>query len=87
MDQEDLTRRFDYYPATSETGPRHELVRAAACDFARRVLELVPEGREKALAVTKIEEAMMWANAGIARNPVNPANSEDRSPASSHDSR
>jgi hypothetical protein len=28
----------------------------------------VPECREKSLAITKIEEAIMWANAGIARN-------------------
>lgn len=30
-------------------------------------VELVPDGREKATAITKLEEFMMWANAGIAR--------------------
>lgn len=25
-------------------------------------------GREKALAITKVEEAVMWANAGLARH-------------------
>lgn len=29
---------------------------------------LVPDSREKSLAMTKLEECVMWANAGIARN-------------------
>jgi hypothetical protein len=32
------------------------------------LLSLVPAGRELSLALTKLEEAMMWANDGIARN-------------------
>ena len=28
----------------------------------------VPDGREKSLAMTKLEECCMWANAGIARS-------------------
>lgn len=30
--------------------------------------ELCPESRERSLAFTKIDEAVMWANASIARN-------------------
>jgi hypothetical protein len=37
--------------------------------MAEHVDALVPDGREKSLALTKIEEAMFWANAGIARQP------------------
>ncbi len=36
--------------------------------LAQYVLALTPESREQSLAVTKLEEAMMWANAAIARN-------------------
>ena len=35
--------------------------------FAGLVDNLCPESREKSLAMTKIEEATMWANASIAR--------------------
>ena len=31
-------------------------------------LHKVPQGRERALALTKLEETIMWANAGIARS-------------------
>ncbi|WP_423802993.1 DUF7681 family protein [Paenibacillus pseudetheri] len=30
--------------------------------------EKVPNSREKASALTKVEEAVFWANAGVARN-------------------
>ncbi len=32
------------------------------------VNEVVPDGREKYLAFTKLEEVMFWANAGLARD-------------------
>lgn len=35
--------------------------------MALAVMQVAPEGRERSLALTKIEEAVMWANTGIAR--------------------
>ncbi len=43
--------------------------RADALALAERVAKEVPAGREQSLALTKIEEAVMHANAGVARNP------------------
>lgn len=69
MDPIELGHRFDYHPPQDEdTVGAHEAVRdgcsALAADFNGRL----PECREKSLAITKLEEAMMWANAAIARS-------------------
>jgi len=32
-----------------------------------KVLQVAPDSRERSLALTKIEEAVFWANAAIAR--------------------
>lgn len=64
----DIEHRFDFHPAsTAEKRAEHGSVRAAMKALAIFVNENVPEGREKALAITNIEQAMFWANAAIAR--------------------
>ena len=51
-----------------ETAKRYQEIRTLAKMFSDLVDNLVPKSREASLAQTKIEEAVMWANAGIARN-------------------
>jgi hypothetical protein len=68
FDDADLQNRFGYHPPRDETTKdRHELVRAGLLGIALMLVDNVPPGRELALAITALEEAMMWANAGIAR--------------------
>jgi hypothetical protein len=68
VNADDLKNRFDFHPAKdNRTQERHSLVRSYCLALATSIDSLVPEGREKALAITKLEEVMMWANAGIAR--------------------
>lgn len=43
------------------------LIRGKCFELAELIEQVVPEGREKSLALTKTEEAMFWANAGISR--------------------
>lgn len=69
MHPDDIANRFDYHRPDATRVAQHEQVRAAARVLADAINELVPEGREKSTAVTKVEEAMFWANAGIARAP------------------
>jgi hypothetical protein len=64
----DIDHRFDFHPATTaEKRAEHGSVRAACKELAHKFDRDLPPGREKALAVTKLEEAMFWANAAIAR--------------------
>ena len=69
MDNADLNNRFDYHPPRDEdTKELHENVRALCRTLAHRLNGLLPEGREKSLAITNLEQTMMWANAAIARS-------------------
>ena len=64
---DDINNRFAFHPATEKTGPEHNEVRELCRALAHRIDDLIPVGREKSLAITHLEETMMWANAAIAR--------------------
>ena len=59
-----------YHPpkAGLKQAERYEDMRATARRFASQMAHNCPASRELALALTKLEEAVMWANAAIARN-------------------
>lgn len=57
------------YHAPKEGQPEKYLqLRNEAKSLALSIDVLCPDSREKSLAMTKLEEAIMWANAAIARN-------------------
>lgn len=64
----DLVNRFTYHPPKDGQALTYEQIREAAKKFAFLIAGLCPESRERSLALTKLEESVMWANAGIARN-------------------
>lgn len=69
MKREEITLRFTYHPPQNQGQvDRYQDIRERGLAFAEFVNQSVPDSREKALALTNIEQAVMWANAGIARN-------------------
>lgn len=68
MDDKDLQKRFTYHPPKGDQALRYEMIRDRAHDFAAFINEKCPDSREKSLAVSHLEDAVMRANAAIARN-------------------
>jgi hypothetical protein len=67
MEPQELETRFTYHPPKPGQAETYERIRAEAKRWAVLVDHAAPDCREKALAFTAIEEAVMWANAAIAR--------------------
>lgn len=68
MDHGDLINRFSYHKPDGAKIVLHADVRDRALDLALWLDTVLPDGREKSLAITHLEDAMMWANASVARN-------------------
>ncbi len=65
-----IQHNFKYQPPLGDAGASPAVIRAKAEQLAAFIDELLPPaaGREKAVAITKCEEAMFWACAGITRH-------------------
>ena len=68
IDEEELKKRFTYHPPKGDQVERYEYLRGAALEFARIIVEKTPYSREQSVALTLLEQAVMMANAAIARN-------------------
>lgn len=64
----DLIARFEYKRPDGDKVIKHEDVRASVISLATDLNAILPEGREKATAFTKLQEVMFWANAAVALN-------------------
>ena len=67
LDEKEMTKRFTYHTPTEGQTQKYAEIRDMGKAFTEIVDTLCPNSREQALAITKIEEAVMWANASIAR--------------------
>lgn len=68
MEQKQINNNFTYHAPNNNQIHRYGELRGQAKKTAELINRNCPESREKALAMTKLEEAIMWANASIARN-------------------
>lgn len=63
-----IEKAFTYHSPKEGQPEVYETLRRHAKDLAYLINALVPDSREKSVAMTKLEEAIFWANAGVARN-------------------
>jgi hypothetical protein len=70
MDYKTILHNYTYHPPKGDQTERYEKIRNEVKLTAILINDLCPDGREKSLALTNLEQAVMWANAAIARGEV-----------------
>jgi hypothetical protein len=68
MTNEQIENTFTYHPPFGTQTQRYQDLREEARTLAKLIQEACPESREKSLALTELQQAVMWANASIAIN-------------------
>lgn len=68
LSEAELDRRFNFHAAPdAEKRDAHTSVRRHCRNLADALNVGLPDGREKSIVMTKIEEVMFWGNAALAR--------------------
>ncbi len=67
MTEHEIERRFTYHAPRAGQAEDYQSIRASVREVVEVIEHVCPDCREKSLAVTKLEEAVFWANASIAR--------------------
>jgi hypothetical protein len=57
-----------FHPASASSADRYRGIRGHAQELAHHLIDVVPPGRELSNALTRLEEVVFHANAGIARS-------------------
>ncbi len=68
MTEEQIVNTFTYHKPFGDQPQKYEVIRSQAKVLAGILNDLCPESREKSLAFTSLQQAIMWANASIAIN-------------------
>ena len=63
-----IENNFMYHSPKEGQPEKYTAIREKAKELAYLIDEVCPNSREKSVAFTNIETAVMWANASIARN-------------------
>ena len=68
MVDSDIEKIFTYHMPVNDQAERYNKLRESAKDLAYLIQDHCPDSREKSLAITNLQQAVMWANASIAIN-------------------
>jgi len=63
-----LLSNFNYRKMSEKQIEDSQNVRELGVKLALLIDEIIPDSREKSLAITKLEESIMWVNKGISLN-------------------
>lgn len=66
--EKQILNNFKYHPPKDDQNHRYEEIREKARQLACVINDHCPDSREKSLAITNLEQTVMWANSSIARN-------------------
>ncbi|RDG37972.1 Acb2/Tad1 domain-containing protein [Streptomyces corynorhini] len=64
----DLENRFTYHPPVGDQDESYEQIRAGGLALAQLLADLCPSSPELTRAVNAVDEAVMLANAAVARH-------------------
>lgn len=78
-EKKELDKNFTYHAPFGNQPERYNDLRTHSKVLAVQILNQCPPSRERALALTNLEQAMFWANASIARNETPPVDENDTS--------
>jgi hypothetical protein len=65
---DELQNRFTYHKPKEGQDQLYKAIRNMGLVMASMIREFCPDTYESSLAITKVEEAVMWSNASIARH-------------------
>jgi hypothetical protein len=68
----DLDNVFTYHRPFGSQPERYVAIREKAKELAALIQSTTPESREQSVALTNVQQAVMWANAAIAINEAEP---------------
>lgn len=68
MTAAEIENNFTYHPPSQLQKEKYEALRNEAKELAHHINLWCPTSAEATLAIRKLEEAIMWANAAIARH-------------------
>lgn len=68
MDEYEIAQKFSVYTPTRHGMATYERLAELMIELSVAIVDMAPDSPERSMAIFKLQEAHMWAAAGIARN-------------------